>query len=263
MAAADSFRVAADSYDRFMGRYSTSLAGELIAFTGVEPGMRVLDVGCGPGALSAALVELTGAGNVVGAEPSEPFAEACRTRLGIEVAVTGAEELPFPDDSFDAALSQLVVNFMKDAHAGVRQMARVTRPGGIVAACLWDYGGEMTMLRAFWESALEVEPERGRAADESTMPFRREGEIAELWRAAGLEDVRDGAIYARASYENFDELWAAFMLGVGPAGAFVSSLDPERQAALREALQARLSVGDEPFELSARAWAVSGRPGSP
>jgi SAM-dependent methyltransferase len=256
------FEVPAESYDRFMGRYSGSLAAEFAAFAGVEPGMRVLDVGCGPGALSTALVDLVGVGNVVGADPSEPFVEACRARLGIEVERADAEELPFPDGAFDAALAQLVVNFMADANAGVREMARVTRPGGTVAACLWDYGGGMQMLRMFWDAAVELDPERGGRADEAGMKYMREGELAALWREAGLEDVRDGTIEARAAYADFDDFWEPFTLGVGPAGAFVATLDEDGRAKLRGALRERVDE-DGPFELSAKAWAVSGRAGSP
>jgi SAM-dependent methyltransferase len=250
------FKVAPESYDRFMGRYSVSLAGEFVTFAGVEPGMRALDVGCGPGALSAALVELVGAASVVGVDPSEPFAEACGARLGIEVEVAPAETLPFADDEFDVALAQLVVNFMADAPAGVREMTRVTRPGGAVGACLWDYRGGMTMLRTFWDAAREVAPERAGAAAEAT--YMGEGELAALWREVGLEDVRDGAINVAASYRDFDDLWQPFTLGVGPAGAFTASLEADAQAALRDALRARLGVGEGPFELTARAWAVRG-----
>ena len=140
MPGAETFRASADSYDRHVGRYGVQLASALTAFAGVEPGMRVLDVGCGPGALTAALAERLGTSSVSGADPSQPFAEACRARLpGVEVIVAAAEELPIADRTFDAALSQLVVNFMRDAEAGVREMARVTRPGGVVASCVWDY----------------------------------------------------------------------------------------------------------------------------
>ena len=198
--------------------------------------MRVLDVGCGPGALSATLVDLVGAENVVGVDPSEPFAEACGARLGIEVEVASAEALPFPDDGFDAALAQLVVNFMADAPAGVREMARVTKPGGVVGACVWDYRGEMTMLRTFWDAAREVAPERAGAPDEAA--YIGEGELAALWREVGLEDVRDGALNAGRELRDFDDLWEPFPLGVGPAGAFAASLDAEAQAALRDALRA-------------------------
>ena len=167
MPGAETFRASADAYERHVGRYGSQLASALIDFAGIEPGMRALDVGCGPGALTAALVERLGTANVSGVDPSEPFAEACGARLpGVEVAVAAAESLPFGDGAFDASLSQLVVNFMGDAEAGVREMARVTRPGGVVASCVWDYAGEMTLLRAFWDAAREVDPDRGAAADE-------------------------------------------------------------------------------------------------
>ena len=262
MSGAETFNAAADVYDRHVGRYASQLAGELIDFAGIGPGMRALDVGCGPGALAAALADRQGAENVCGAEPSEPFREACRERLpGVEVVAAGAESLPFDDHSFDAALSQLVVNFMGDPEKGVREMARVTRPGGVVDSSVWDYAGEMTLLRAYWDAAREVEPERGAAADEgAVMRWCGEGELAELWRLAGLTEVRFGELTVRASYSDFDDLWAPFPSGLAPSGAFCKSLDEEGRAALRAAYRRRLGVGDGPFELTARAWAVAGTP---
>jgi SAM-dependent methyltransferase len=178
---------------------------------------------------------------------------------GAEVVVAGAEALPFADGAFDAALSQLVVNFMSDAEAGAGEMARVTRRGGVVAACVWDYAGEMTLLRAFWDAAREVDPERAAAADEGVvMRWCADGELAELWRGVGLRDVRSGALVARASYSDFEDLWWPLPTGVAPSGAFCKSLDDERRAALHDAYRRRLGVGDGPFELSARAWAVAG-----
>jgi SAM-dependent methyltransferase len=175
------------------------------------------------------------------------------------VVVAAAESLPFGDDAFGATLSQLVVNFMSNPEAGVREMARVTASGGVVAACVWDYAGEMTLLRAFWDAAREIEPERGAAADEGVvMPYCREGELAELWRAAGLRDVRSGSLEARAAYTGFDQLWAPLPTGIAPSGAFCESLGPEDRERLREAYRRRLGVGDGPFELSARAWAAAG-----
>jgi SAM-dependent methyltransferase len=255
----DMFRAPAEAYDRFVGRYSPQLAAALIEFAGIEPDMRALDVGCGPGALTAALVGRVGAANVSAADPSEPFVEACRSRVpGVEVVVAGAEALPFGDSEFDAALSQLVVNFMSDAEAGVREMARVTRPGGVVASCVWDYAGEMTLLRSFWDAAREVDPKRAAAEDEAVMRWSGEGELAELWRTVGLSDVRFGALTVSAGYADFEDLWSPLPTGVGPAGAFTKSLDEERRAVLHDAHRRRLGVGDEPFELTARAWAVAG-----
>jgi SAM-dependent methyltransferase len=260
MSSADSFHAPAEAYDRLVGRYSPQLASALIGFADLRPGMRALDVGCGPGALTAALAARLGPANVRAAEPSQPFAEACRARLpGIEVVVAEAEALPFADDAFDAALSQLVVNFMADAELGVREMARVTRPGGTVASCVWDYAGEMTLLRAFWDAAREVDPERGAAADEGVvMRWCAEGELAGLWRAAGLADVRCDALVVSAAYSGFDDLWSPLPTGVAPAGAFCASLPADARAALHDAYRRRLGVGDGPFELTARAWAVAG-----
>jgi SAM-dependent methyltransferase len=260
MPGAETFRASADAYDRHVGRYGPGLAATLIDFAGVAPGMRALDVGCGPGALTAVLAERLGAANVCGAEPSEPFAEACRGRLPeVEVVLAPAEALPFPDGAFDATLSQLVVNFMSDPEVGVRDMARVTRPGGVVASCVWDYAGEMTLLRAFWDAAREVEPERAAAVDEGVvMRWCAEGELGELWRAAGIGEVRLDSLVVRASYAGFDDLWAPLPSGVAPSGAFCKSLDEDRRAALRDAYRRRLGVGEGPFELTARAWAVAG-----
>jgi SAM-dependent methyltransferase len=259
MPGAETFRASADAYDRHVGRYSTQLAAALIGFAGVEPGMRALDVGCGPGALTAALAERLGAVSVRAADPSEPFVEACRTRLpGVDAVVAGAEALPFADGTFDAALSQLVLNFMDDAEAGVREMARVTRPDGVVASCVWDYAGEMTLLRAFWDAAREVDPERASADEGVVMRWCAEGDLAELWRTAGLHDVRSGALVVNASYTDFEDLWAPLTTGVAPSGAFLKSLDEHRGAALHDAYRRRLGVGGGPFELTARAWAVAG-----
>jgi SAM-dependent methyltransferase len=260
MTDAETFRASAAAYDRHVGRYGPGLASALIDHGEVEPGMRALDVGCGPGALTAALAERLGVRNVCGADPSEPFVEACRARLpGVEVVVAAAESLPFADGSFDAALSQLVVNFMRDPEAGVREMRRVTRPGGIVASCVWDYAGEMTLLRAFWDAARDVEPERAGTADEGVvMRWCGEGDLAELWRVAGLSQVRFGSLVVRASYAGFEDLWSPLPTGVAPSGAFCKSLDPERRSALHDAYRRRLGVDDAPFELTARAWAVAG-----
>jgi SAM-dependent methyltransferase len=254
------FHASTDVYERFVRRYGPELAAALIDFAGSKPGMRALDVGCGPGALAALLVERLETASV-SADPSPPFVDACARRLP-EVAVVkaSAEALPFADGAFDAVVSQLVVNFMRDSEAGVHEMVRVTRPGGIVAACVWDYGNGMTLLRAFWDAAREVDPERGAAADEAVvMRWCAEGELAGLWRASGLGSVRVGSLVTTARYADFDDLWSPLPAGVGPAGAFCESLEEDDRAALRATLRAHLGVGDSPFKLIARAWSVVGR----
>jgi ubiquinone/menaquinone biosynthesis C-methylase UbiE len=255
------FQGPADVYDRFVGRYSPALARAMCEAAGVRPGQRALDVGCGSGALVAALAEMLGAENVAGIDPSETFVEAARARVpGARVVVGPAESLPFPDGEFDTTLSQLVVNFLSDPEQGLREMTRVTRADGVVAGCVWDYGGEMTMLRVFWEAAVAVDRERAEPlAEAHTMRFATPEELAALWRGAGLNDVDVGPIVVEASYADFEDLWAPFPTGVGPAGSFAAALDPERQAALRDEFARRLGRRDGPFTLSARAWRASGR----
>jgi len=250
------FTSSADKYDRFMGRYTRTLAPALADAAGVEAGMRVLDVGCGPGGLTEVLAARVGAGNVAAIDPAPQFAAACRDRHpGADVRVGGAEELPWPDGSFDATLASLVIAFMRDADRGVREMARVTRPGGTVAACMWDIpGGGMTMLSTFWRAARELDPG---AAGERARPGVAEGDIAERFRRAGLEDVVEGALDASAEYAGFDDFWEPFTLAVGPAGEYLASLPPDRQAQLREACRAAMP-GDGAFTLSARAWYARG-----
>ena len=258
---AATFRAAADMYGRFVGRYAPSLSAGLIEVAGIEPGLKVLDVGCGPGGLATALAEVVGAENVAAIDPSEPFVELCRERLaGADVRVGTAEALPFPDGFFDGGLAQLVVNFMSDAERGVGEMRRVVKPGGVVAACTWDYEDGMTMLRAYWEAAHEVAPEdAGRFDEGKTMRFSTREDLAGLWRDAGLEDVDAGELWAHADYDDFDDLWAPFPSGIGPAGAFCASLEPERRDHLRAACAKRLGDPHGAFSLRARAWYAVGR----
>ena len=229
---------------------------------GVTAGQRALDVGCGSGALVAALAGVLGAENVTGLDPSEPFVEAAQARVpGARVVVGSAESLPFGDDEFDAALSQLVVNFLADPELGVREMSRVTRPGGAVAGCVWDYGGGMTMLRTFWEAAAALHPERATPQMEShTMRFATPEELAALWRTAGLDEVDVLPIDVEAAYHDFEDLWSPFPSGVGPAGAYAASLDDGARDRLRQEFARRLGPPpDSPFTLSARAWCAVGR----
>src|SRR5256885_10933265 len=208
-----------------MGRYSRELAPRLIGFAGVVEGMRALDVGCGSGLLTSALADRLGAANVAAADPSEALLATCTDRVpGADVRRAPAEELPWPDASFDAVLSQLVLNFVADADAAVAEMCRVTAPGAIVASCTWDYAGGMRMLHTFWDAAAELDAE---APDESRMRYRTEEELASLWERGGLNDVETGPLEVEVAYDGFDEYWEPFTLGVGPAGAYYASRDEE------------------------------------
>jgi SAM-dependent methyltransferase len=227
---------------------------------GLRAGARALDVGCGPGALATELAAQLGAENVAAVDPSEPFAAACAARLpGVRVEVAAAESLPFEDAGFDAALSQLVVNFMGDPAAGVAEMRRVTRPGGVVAAAVWDYAGEMTLLRRFWDAAVALDPAAAEHDEGRSMPHCSPDELRLLWEGAGLRDVTTAELVVDAGYENFDDLWQPLESGVAPSGAYAAALAPAARAALREELRGRLGLGGGPFRLSARAWFVSGR----
>jgi SAM-dependent methyltransferase len=249
------FAAPAEAYDRFMGRYAPTLAAALVDLAAVTPQMRVLDVGCGPGGLTHALCRRVDAERVAAIDPMPQFAEACRRRHpGVDVREGVAEQLPWPDGTFDAALSSLVIAFMSDPDQGVRGMARVTRPGGTVAACMWDIAsGGMTMLRIFWDAVREVEP---RAEGEQRLPGTAEGDIVARFERAGLEDVTGHVLTASAAYADFDDFWDPFTLSVGPAGRYLASLSEARRTHVREACRAQLPDGS--FSLPARAWSARG-----
>jgi SAM-dependent methyltransferase len=255
------FAVPADAYDRFVGRYSYALCERLAKVAGITAGSSVLDVGAGTGVGTRRLVELVGPERVAAVDPSEPFVEALRDRFpGVDARLASAESLPFDDGAFDATLAQLVVNFMSDPEGGVAEMRRVTQEGGVVAACVWDYAGEMPLLNTFWDAAEALAGDDVRAIDERReMRFRRGGELGSLWRQAGLEQVEEGEVVVSAEYESFADLWEPFTMGVGPAGGYAASLDQERQEGLRAEYRRRLAVPDGSFELSARAWFAVGR----
>lgn len=250
-----SFAVAAEAYDSFMGRYSGPLTPLFADFAGVGAGQRVLDVGCGPGALTAELIARLGADAVTAVDPSESFAAAVHDRHpDIEVHSAPAERLPFGDAAFGASLAQLVVHFMADPVAGLREMARVTRPGGVVAACVWDHGGGNGPLSAFWAVTRALDPA---VVDEGLLPGSRRGELTGLLGAAGLADVVETALVVEVTHPGFGEWWDPYTLGVGPAGAYVAGLAPERRDALREACRRALPAA--PFTISGTAWAARGR----
>ncbi|MCW2983043.1 MAG: class SAM-dependent methyltransferase, partial [Conexibacter sp.] len=242
-----SFNAPAEAYDRFIGRYSAELARALMGVAGVQAGERALDVGCGPGGLTSELVALLGAGSVAAVDPSASFAAACRERLpGVDVQVAAGEALPFADASFDRVLAQLAINFMDDPVAGAAEMARVVRGGGSVAAAVWDYAGEMTLLRAFWDAATALDPGAAARDEGRAMPCCTPPELRELWAGAGLRDVAVAPVVVGAGYDDFEDLWAPLELGVGPAGAYTAGLAPQPRAALKDELRRRLGAPGGP-----------------
>jgi SAM-dependent methyltransferase len=247
-----SFDVAPDAYGRFMGRFSEPLAHLFAHDTHLTPGDRALDVGCGTGALTARLVERLGVEQVSAVDPSEPFVAATRDRFpGIDVQLGSAESLPFPDGTFDAALAQLVVHFMTDPVAGLREMARVTRPGGTVGACVWDLAGGTSPLSTFWAAARELDPA---VVDESHLPGVRRWHLNELAEEAGLEHVTAPVLALAVPFSGFEEWWEPYTFGVGPSGSYLAGLDDDRRRALRDRCAALLPSG--PFEVVAQAWSI-------
>ncbi|MFD6443985.1 class I SAM-dependent methyltransferase [Promicromonospora sp. NPDC060204] len=246
------FDVAAESYTRFMGRYSEPLADKLVGLVDPRHGQRALDVGCGPGAVTERLVVRLGPEGVAAVDPSVPFVEAARRRCpGVDVRQGVAEALPFDDGVVDLTLAQLVVPFMSDPVAGLREMARVTRPGGSVSASVWDFGRERAPLSTFWRAARDVDPG---AFDEAGAVGARTGQLADLFRAAGLHDVRSHELTVSSAYAGFAEWWEPYTLGVGLAGDYVAGLDADARGAVEARCRELLPAG--PFEVSATAWTV-------
>lgn len=251
------FQAPADAYDRFMGRYSRELSKPFADLCLPRHGGRFLDVGCGPGALTTLAAHRLGPSQVSAVDPTPAFVAACRQRLpGVDVRQAPAESLPFEGAEFDSAAAQLVMHFVSDAPAAVREMARVVRPGGLVAASVWDFAEGMEMLRAFWDAALAIDPD---APDEArTMRFGKEGELTALFEAGGLERVQASTVRVESGYSGFDELWSTFLAGIGPAGAYAAGLERSHQDALRERLFERLGRPTSAFRLGAVARVVSG-----
>lgn len=255
----EAFRSPAEAYDHHVGRCGAELAAGLIGAAGIRPGQRVLDVGCGPGPLTGALADLLGAGNIAAVDPSEPFVEACRTRVpGADVRVGMGEDLPFADGEFDAVLAQLVVQLMDDRDTGVSEMTRVARPGGVIAACVWD-SRTMPVLRSFWDAALEVTPERaGELDDGRRVGYPSPDELGDLWLAHGLAEVSTGETLVHADYESFDDLFRPFAAGTGHSGARYTALGEADRERVRTDTHQRLGAPEASFGLTARAWWARG-----
>lgn len=252
----------ARAYERFMGRWSRSLAPLFVRFAGVRDGERVLDVGSGTGALTAAVAKVAPSSTIVGIDPAKAYVELARSQHAntlISFEVGDAQNLGFNAATFDRVVSLLVVNFIPDARRAVAEMKRVTKPNGIVAAAVWDYGDGMEMLRVFWDEAVALHPNSAQK-DERNMPFCKRGELAALWRDAGLQDVVEEGLTIETRFASFDDFWTPFLEKQGPAGAYAASLASADREALRMRLRKRLlgDGPDKPIIMRARAWAVRG-----
>jgi len=253
----------AEAYDRFMGRWSSLLAPLLVDFAGLGDAGRVLDVGSGTGALAYSIARRRVHCEVLGIDPSEEYVGYANSKNPfmdrVSFQVGDAQRLSLSDSTFENSLSLLVFNFIPDRQKALREVSRVTKPGGCVSAAVWDYGAGMRMLRAFWDAALAVDL-AAEKFDESHMPLCRAGELGEFWRQGGLERVEERVLDITMEFKSFADYWDPFLLGQGPAGAYLRPVVGDRRKALRDEVKRRLTVGaeDEPFSLSARAWAVRG-----
>lgn len=253
----------AEAYERFMGRWSTILAPLLVDFAQLHDTGRVLDVGTGTGALAFSIAKLKARCEVLGIDPSEeyvgyassrnPFPDRARFQVG------DAQRLQFRDATFDNSSSLLVFNFIPDRKTALREVSRVTKPGGWVSAAVWDYGGGMRMLRAFWDAAGTVDP-TAHKFDELRMPLCHAGELGTFWKQGGLKSVEERPLDFTMRFESFADYWDPFLLGQGPAGAFLRNLDGDHRQILRGEVKHQLALGteDAPFSIPARAWAVRG-----
>jgi SAM-dependent methyltransferase len=253
----------AEAYERFMGRWSRLVAHLVVDFADLPDSGSVLDVGSGSGSLAFVIAEQKPRCRVQGIDLSKRYVAYANRKNPFPARATfragDAQQLPFPDAAFDASVSLLVFNFIPTPGRALEEMRRVTKPGARLTAAVWDYGGGMEMLREFWDAAASID-ENAENQHEKHMPLCRGGELSELWKRGGLENVHEQPLDVTMRFESFADYWDPFLLGQGPAGVYVRSLSRDQLQALRDELKHRLSVskGDEPFPLPARAWAVRG-----
>lgn len=254
--------VAGDAYEAYMGRWSRPLARAFVEWLHPKPSAHWLEVGCGTGALTSAICDLCEPASVIACDPSEPFIDHARNNLAnarASFVIAGAESLPSRDGGFDAVVSGLVLNFLPDPEQAMASICERLRPGGIVAAYVWDYAQGMEFLRCFWEEAVCTNP-RAAAYDEGRrFPLCRPQALVSLFQVACLQQVETGSLDIPTEFADFDDYWTPFLRGTGPAPSYVASLDPQDRELLRERIKRRLRCGShQRIQLRARAWAVRG-----
>jgi SAM-dependent methyltransferase len=250
-----------DPYERYVGRWSSQVAPRFLDWLGVPASLRWLDVGCGTGALTAAIAAQGRPASLMGVDPSEGFLRSARARLGDHATfqIADARDLPLPDASVDVVVSGLALNFVPQPERALAQMRRVTVAGGRIAAYVWDYAGRMELMRHFWDAAVALFPEAAALDEGPRFPLCQPDALQAAFGNAGLATVTTAPIDIDTRFASFDDYWSPFLGGQGPAPAFAMSLDAGARERLRERLARTLpSRADGTIELVARAWAVQG-----
>jgi SAM-dependent methyltransferase len=254
--------VTGDAYEAYMGRWSRPLARTFVAWLHPNPLAHWLEVGCGTGALTSTICDACEPASIVASDPSEPFIEHARKNLSdsrVSFVVAGAEALPRRDGKFDAVVSGLVLNFLPNPEGTVASIRERLRPGGTVAAYVWDYAEGMEFLRSFWEEAAALDPRAVALSEGKRFPLCEPAALASLFRTGGLAQVETRALEIPTDFTTFDDYWMPFLRGTGPAPSYVASLDSHNRELLRARLERRLHAGsDGRIPLRARAWAVRG-----
>jgi SAM-dependent methyltransferase len=254
---------AGEFYEPYVGRWSRRVAGEFLNWLAIPDEKDWLDVGCGTGALIQTIIETENPNSAIGIDPSSGFTEYAKMRIANSRArfkVGDAQSLPIDATSLDVAVSGLVLNFVPQPPLAVREMTRVVRPGGLVAAYVWDYAGKMELMRYFWDAAVALNPGASELDEGRRFPICQPKLLAELFAQAGLSDVEVRPIDIATDFRDFDDYWAPFLGGQGPAPGYAMSLSEERRTVLRERIRSELPMAkDRSIHLIARAWAVRGR----
>lgn len=255
------------SYELWMGRWSRRLAPSFVAFADLPEGTHLLDLGCGTGVLSLAVLENVEDSDVIGVDPAEAYISYCRDMISNErlcFEVGDALDIPFNNNSFDATASLLILQELPDTELALKEMLRVTRPGGLIVASQWDFANGMPMLRLFWNTVLEVSPsEASRDAAEKCMDvdYPDETALQDLWQRAGLVESSTKRLKVEMEFDSFDDYWTPFLSNATPASSFARTLEPDEIFEIRERLRKKINREkmERSFCLSSFAWAVRGK----